>query len=304
MRLSALRRSRQSAFTLIELLVVIAIIAILIGLLLPAVQKVREAAILMQCKNNLKQMSLGLHGYHDTNKMLPAGCNPANLISFHVYILPYVEQDAVYRGMNLKAHYSDATNLRQALNHIPIYQCPGQPTFLYTQYGSGEWSPPNASGQKTYTNHYYGIAGPKGTNPATGQPYLLKVTNVQGNIALQGVLTMGSHVKLSQITDGTSSTLMLGESSWNANNNYRTWVRGAYDVTELTASRNVANTMGSTAYNGNDNFNDVSFGSMHSPRGAHFAMGDGSVHYLTSTINFGLYLSLASRDGGEVASLP
>jgi prepilin-type processing-associated H-X9-DG protein len=72
----------------------------------------------------------------------------------------------------------------------------------------------------------------------------------------------------------------------------------------LTASRNVANTMGSTAYNGNDNFNDVSFGSMHSPRGAHFAMADGSVHYLTSTINFGLYLSLASRNGGEVVSLP
>src|SRR6187401_3494968 len=89
---------RRSAFTLIELLVVIAIIAILIALLVPAVQKVREAAARSQCSNNLKQMALALHSYHNFNKRLPPGCDPTNLLSFHVYILPFIEKNDIYLG--------------------------------------------------------------------------------------------------------------------------------------------------------------------------------------------------------------
>jgi prepilin-type N-terminal cleavage/methylation domain-containing protein/prepilin-type processing-associated H-X9-DG protein len=296
-----MRRPIRHAFTLIELLVVIAIIAILIALLVPAVQKVREAAARSQCSNNLKQMALALHSYHNFNKRLPAGCDPNNLISFHLYILPFIEKNDIYQGFNFKAPYSDNNNLKQAINRIPVFQCPTQGSFLYTQYGSGEWY--NGT-QITYTNHYYGVSGPKGTNPTSGAKYLMIPTGVQGDIARQGVLTMDSKVKLTQIPDGTSNTLMLGESSWDAADNYRTWIRGAYAITELTATRNLANTLNSTKYNGSNNFNDVSFGSVHSGRGAHFAMADGSVKYLTSDISFGLYLSLASKDGDEPVSPP
>jgi prepilin-type N-terminal cleavage/methylation domain-containing protein/prepilin-type processing-associated H-X9-DG protein len=310
---AAMSLPRRRGFTLIELLVVIAIIAILIALLVPAVQKVREAAAMSQCQNNLHQMAIAIHMYHDDNKALPPTTNPTNLLSFHVYLLPYIEQSSVYFGFNFKQPYSNATNIAQGLNRIPVYQCPSQETWIYTDYGTGEW----ANGTKiTFTNHYYGIAGPKGTNPTTGGAYAIKVTGVQGDIALQGMMTIGPGIKFAQVIDGKSNTLMLGESSWDAapagagpgssgggSSSFRIWVRGAYSVDELTASRNVANTMSSTFYNGSNNFNDVSFGSKHVGKGANFAMGDGSVRYVMPQITLGTLLSVASINGNETANL-
>src|ERR1051325_7778778 len=105
-------RSTRRGLTLIELLVVIAIIAILIALLVPAVQKVREAAARTQCQNNLKQMALALHNYHDNYKVLPAGCvmSTTNFLSFHVHILPFIDQTPLYAKFDKNTRYDGATN--------------------------------------------------------------------------------------------------------------------------------------------------------------------------------------------------
>lgn len=294
--------SSSRGFTLIELLVVIAIIAILIGLLLPAVQKVREAAARAKCQNNLKQMALGLHNYHDAMGKLPPGIDRAanNYLSFHVYILPYMEQGNVWSQVDLTTNYASATNLPLGLIRIPTYRCPAA-VQIHTQYGTGEWAGGTAI---TFTNHYYGVAGPIGINPVTGAAYTFLTTN-QGNESTQGVLGMGTNIHLIYVTDGTSNTLMVGEMSWKNANYYRVWTRGTFNdgqMRDTTCCRNVANALTSTRYNGADNANNTSFGSDHQPTGANFAMADGSVRWFSTNLNLGTYLSLASYNGGEVAS--
>jgi prepilin-type N-terminal cleavage/methylation domain-containing protein/prepilin-type processing-associated H-X9-DG protein len=291
-------------FTLIELLVVIAIIGILIALLLPAVQKVREAANRLKCQNNLKQIALALHAYHDVNGVFPAGVQTGvgNLLSFHVYLLPYLEQSNLYQQFNFAKRYDYSTNLALGLILVPNYRCPTA-LQLETEYGTGEWS----GGQPTLTHHYYGVAGPLGTNPQTGEPYEFRPTN-QGNEATHGILGMGSKVRLTDVVDGTSNTLMVGEMSWTDANYYRVWTRGTYDDSDTnidrdtTCCRNVANAFRSTPYNGADNANNTSFGSEHSGGGANFALADGSVRWVSAGISLTTYLSVASYNGGEVVS--
>src|SRR5258708_4421292 len=124
--------SVRSAFTLIELLVVIAIIAILIALLVPAVQKVREAAARTQCINNIKQINLALHNYHDNYKKLPPGgatvpgagtTNEAGL-SFHVFILPFIEQSNLYVQFDPTKGFRQAPNVQLSNTPVTAYLCP------------------------------------------------------------------------------------------------------------------------------------------------------------------------------------
>ena len=292
---------RRSGFTLIELLVVIAIIAILIALLVPAVQKVRAAAARTQCANNMKQLALALHSYHDAYQTLPAGVekSTANFFSFHVHLLPYFEQETLYHQLNRKLTYDNAANLAIGLIQLPTLTCPVAEQ-VNTQYGSGEWS----NGQMTFTHHYYGVAGPIGTNPYSGKAYSMLTTD-QGNESTQGMLTLGSKIRLRDVTDGTSNTLMLGEMSWKDANYYRVWTRGTFNDTttpyrDMTCCRNAKNAFNSNPYTGGvGDSNNTSFGSDHPDQGAHFGNGDGSVRYCTHDITLKLFLSLASRNGEE-----
>jgi prepilin-type N-terminal cleavage/methylation domain-containing protein len=294
----------RNAFTLIELLVVIAIIAILIGLLLPAVQKIREAAARMSCQNNLKQLGLALHNYHDVNNQFPVGAAADSGLSWRVHLLPFIEQDALYRRFDLGPgawnggpNREGPNKMVHALNRIPIYNCPSIPDIL-----AANGSSTLVDGRRTYTSDYHGVAGPKGINPVTGASYLVQATpSGQGGFALQGVLGRDSKVRLSGLPDGTSNTLVVGEVSvrWNGNilaSDGADWVRGIGFSNGMAACRNVQNAI-NTPYNGI--YNDISFGSQHAGGGAQFVMGDGSVRFVQQSVNLDVYKSTASRDGGE-----
>src|SRR5215218_6037341 len=117
---------RRQAFTLIELLVVIAIIAILIGLLLPAVQNIRESANRMKCTSHLKQIGLALHNHHDTTGRFPPGVD-ANKFSSLTYLLPYVEQDNLFKSINMTVAANSAVNDVPRGRRVPIFICPSDP---------------------------------------------------------------------------------------------------------------------------------------------------------------------------------
>ncbi|MCI0464795.1 MAG: DUF1559 domain-containing protein [Gemmataceae bacterium] len=327
MLLSPLQRKR-AGFTLIELLVVIAIIAILIGLLLPAVQKVREAAARSSCQNNLKQLGLGLHAYHDANKKFPPGAqefvfpkpNPTNAAanirgtSWIVFVLPYIEQAPLYKRYDFTQHYNSTINAAVGANIVPTIYCPSGPEPK--QYGD-----PNGVVTGNPSTHYYGVMGPGyPTNPTpvvvNGVTYNYTVGNAGANGAWSahgilsqyrertGSVSTNRLVKLQAIPDGSSNTLMVGERSVilppGQVNDYRTWIRGNHGG--AGACLVVFYPINSTNYNRTNNFNARSFGSQHSG-GTNFALGDGSVRFVSDSTPVALLMALASIEGGELAQL-
>jgi prepilin-type N-terminal cleavage/methylation domain-containing protein/prepilin-type processing-associated H-X9-DG protein len=206
-------RQRRSAFTLIELLVVIAIIAVLIGLLLPAVQKVREAAARMQCANNLKQMGLALHSYHDVNKTFPWGHQdkdnpPFFSLPWAVFILPYMEQDNLFRLFDTTKNFNDPVNQGpQAQTRLPVYICPSSPSNgkVFTD----TWTAPNEIGQSlswtVSASDYVCTGGVQGGY--RGKFY----ANYPSGDAINGVMQDNKPYSITMITDGTSNTFFVGE---------------------------------------------------------------------------------------------
>lgn len=175
--------ARRKGFTLIELLVVIAIIAVLIGLLLPAVQKVREASSRSQCTNNLKQIVLAMHHFHDTNKRFPTGSDAMG-ISCQAYLLPYVEEDSVFNLIDFKQKPTAAANAAALSQRISVFMCPSDP---------GSRTVPAGLGGNNYAYNY-----------GTSIKYF--------DTATDGVAFFGpGSTTFMSITDGKSNTAMFCE---------------------------------------------------------------------------------------------
>ena len=314
------RRAHAHAFTLVELLVVIAIIGILIALLLPAVQAAREAARRMSCSNNLKNMILAAHNYHDS---LGHFCPSAELadgqnhygLSMHIAILPYIEEgvlgDVVDQAIAQSAHKSlqDIENiLSDAIfnGEIDVYWCPSR----------SREEPDGASGDGRALVTYFGVTGAR----RNCSFYDLEDAHC-GDIYTDGVFYPYESVRMNQITDGTSQTIAIGERTYEL----RTFFAGAFyqgtrpysPGTTKVCSFSAKNmrfgistpeqsgyyTKSSYAPTGAAKvvpFNDMFFGSEH-PGGAHFALADGSVHFLSDETSVTILRNMASRNGGEVA---
>jgi prepilin-type N-terminal cleavage/methylation domain-containing protein len=303
-------RNVRSGFTLIELLVVIAIIAILIALLVPAVQKVREAAARLQCQNNLKQIALATHNFHDANKKFPyatidrqPGETTATWSTGLIQILPYLEKDDVAKRWNPKLPRNSAldpdgdgyTNagLQQML--IPTYVCPSMnppiaPLAENRAYCSYLFS---AGTQDVSLLHYaasLGVPQPAYNGaivPVLDPAYNAGTPNTQAT-------------RIASITDGTSNTFLVGETDFKPQGLPSTSYGGVW------AYGYIGYAWGSThvPFNKHDNATTVygAFRSEHTGGGS-FALVDGSVRFVSNSITPAAYLAYGSRNGGEIASL-
>jgi prepilin-type N-terminal cleavage/methylation domain-containing protein/prepilin-type processing-associated H-X9-DG protein len=305
------RISVRPAFTLIELLVVIAIIAVLIGLLVPAVQKVREAAARAQCTNNLKQLGLALHGYHDGRKVFPPGYQAAGPFvdgaadtapgwGWGAFILPYLEQGPLHRQLNFNQPVQNSPAIQTML---AVYLCPSDvpaPSAFTVPDGFG--SPICLAAPSSYAACCGGdesdTFGPNG----------------------RGVFFRNSAIRMADITDGTSETILIGERAWaNANGiwagaiNNGVCRRGAlnpcpgnsaswYPAAALVLAHSHLNNALTDTDGGLDDFSSRHIG------GSNFLFADGSVRFVRSvpgdrpggyTPDSLILQAMGTRNGGE-----
>lgn len=293
-------RTFQRGFTLIELLVVIAIIAILIALLLPAVQQAREAARRTQCKNNLKQLGLAMHNYHDTYKMFPYGLWDDDSYGWGTFLLPYLDQANVYSEIDFDYHKGEALPGGLAADFeiggvgevsLAAYICPTSPV------------PARYNGTEPAKTDYLASTG------TDDNGMFMRVVEMIAN-------QQKAATRIRDFKDGTSNTFAIGEAAWNSQK----------DPLSPTAYQYVADDQGYWAgaigedeqhLRKTDNLlnvgdDDDSFGSYHTG-GAQFLFADGHVSLISENIdsvpnvsdqdlgpdNWGIYQLLGERNDGK-----
>ena len=290
-------------FTLVELLVVIGIVAVLIALLLPAVQAAREAARRIQCQDNVRQTAMALHNHHATFGRLPSGweskqANGDPGWGWSAMLPDFFEQKTLKSGSGPGAGpggshsggkpISDLVNKRFRETPIELLLCPSDPSdklFMLQQgSGGGGGGPGGPPMFELARANYSGVFGTGSIekHPRTGS----------------GTFFQNSRIRFADITDGQSNTLLIGERS--SRLDYATWVGavpGAY--------RGMARIVGTASSVPNHVLNDFADFGSHHPFGANFAMGDGSVRLIGDEIELSVYQALATRAGGEsVPSAP
>ncbi len=295
---------RRRGFTLIELLVVIAIIAVLIGLLLPAIQKVREAANRLKCANNLKQLALACHGYESTHGGLPPIGSAAADLGWITEILPHIEQTNLQGGYTFAAPFYAPVNRAVVAQRLAVAECPTSPVqprvfTVSNNFGAGLVSFSAAS------TDYFAVAG------ASLACYSQFYPGTPSTADLTGALKFYGNRRFSDLTDGTSNTMMLAEMSG------RPWVFLANGqpnpaVPEQTYgfgawAHNNAHNAGCYSFDGKTAggpcpLNCSNFRAVYSyhPGGAQVALADGSVRLLSRTITGATFYALVTRTGGEI----
>lgn len=321
-----MNRCRRNAFTLIELLVVIAIIAVLIALLLPAVQAAREAARRAQCVNNLKQIGIAMHNYHDTVGAFPTGTSGCCNGTWQPFILPYMEQGALANSYNFsRPRYSDPWNTTVTYSYINTLLCPSDTPSRPTSTSLGTAN----SGKLTAHNYFvnFGQTDIDQQNLVNGVPFLGAPFGWIGpynNANHSASPNKGQVVTIASIVDGTSNTMLVSEMVVGKGADLRgvTWWADATGfTTQLAPNSKVPDAIYSAAACGCTTVNGMLSCSGNSPcvvvaalaplyqaarsrhsGGVNVTMGDGSVKFLKDSISLGVWRALSSTRGGEVIS--
>jgi prepilin-type N-terminal cleavage/methylation domain-containing protein/prepilin-type processing-associated H-X9-DG protein len=311
------RPQRRAGFTLIELLVVIAIIAILVGLLLPAVQKVRDAANRAQCQNNLKQISLAVFNYESTYHTLPTSTRPPGVtnaprISWTIGVLPFIKQQNIRSLYDLTTNWDSVNNLPLTSRPIKIFQCPGAP------------NPARMDGDPQ-TNVWNIVAVTDYAALTCVSPLATNV-NFTGNPE-NGMLPKNETATLANVTDGLSNTLMVIESAGRPQIyqlghlvgsvpaqkiNGGGWARPASDMDFLPSTPDGTTFPGSCASGCTNGFNYPAYAAApfgtegtSAPYSFHAgvlnaAFGDGSVRTISNSVSVFTFVVLVTAAGGEI----
>lgn len=331
-------RSRR-AFTLIELLVVIAIIAILIALLLPAVQQAREAARRSQCKNNLKQIGLALHNYHDTQRVFTPAYEFAppdlNVQGMFIQLMPYLDQAPLFNKYNsnvpyfnespgLSPNYPNAvvqSNLSVIQTSVTVLMCPAcvelaTANYRYPANAFGPGVPPTNLTWTGARNDYSVTSGVRGT---FGNIAYAGNQGSDREGCLRAAGAGGSTASMRDILDGTSNTFMLGERTGGRNIYLRTIVNGPLSASALGDTNGGSwadalvgeNWLQGALFDGTGNGGPCAvnctnirgngFHSFH-VGGAHFLMADGAVRFVSENLAQSTFAALITRKKGELVS--